>query len=478
MKRNGYVCACGKCSLTHTTLFGTALVKSFCEEAMTVGETARGCNRLAIDAEEDAVLLRDGGLEERVHDSSEDVVVAAFFLLGIGVLLPWNAFLSAIDYYTVLFPNISIAQYITNAYTFPFMIVGTLAAVSPALSEHRRSIIFFGLAVLIVLPAMLPVVSARDESIVNSSEAFVSKELWFTVFTSAVVGGVNAVLQSVLFGTVTSLPGGKCTTAFSAGGGVASMFIAALRILCRVLMDGDEQGSLGALRSGFQVFFITCSGLCAACIVVFLWLDRYSTYYRYHISSRDAAQQGARKTFAEVLADAKSTLADISRPAWCVLVSFVVTLALFPGILVQMPTPMRAAASPTLRTWYPLIVVSLFAIGDTVGRGGVREEVAVRYPKFMQLLTIARVAMVPVYLLQWTGILPIYWVIMMVMVTILGVGNGVIVTLAFLSVPSLTAAERREIGGRLMFVMLICGISLGNIASWILETLLRRSTEF
>lgn len=448
---------------------------------MTVGQNGSQYSRIAGDPEEEAGIPRTSGFspEHAFHDSSEEMVIAAFFLLGIGVLLPWNAFLSAIDYYSVLFPNISIAQYITNAYTFPFMVMGTLAALSPDLSKHRRSIVFYSFVVLTILPAILPALSARDAAIVNSSEALVSKELWITVVSSAVIGGVSAVLQSVLFGTVTLLPGGRCTIAFTAGGGVASVLICALRIFCRLLMDGEAHGSLQALRSGFEVFFVTCAGLCGACMIVFLWLDRRSSYYREHISSPDVPQLDASsKTFKEILADARLTLGDIARPASCALISFMVTLGLFPGILVQVPTSLRATVSPTMGSWYPLIVVSLFAIGDTVGRGGLTEGMAIRSPTFLPLLTGARVLCVPIYLLQWVGILPIYWIVVMVLVVILGVGNGVIVTLAFLSVPSLTSPERQEVAGRLMFVMLICGMSLGNIAGWVLETALRYTTEF
>lgn len=61
-QRCGYVCASGSLS-SPAYVLGTATVKSFCEEAMTVDETAREYNRLATDAEE-AAVLRDGDLEE------------------------------------------------------------------------------------------------------------------------------------------------------------------------------------------------------------------------------------------------------------------------------------------------------------------------------------------------------------------------------------------------------------------------------
>lgn len=448
---------------------------------MTVGPSGNPYTRITSDVEGEAGNLRTSSLSssEAGNGSSERIVVAAFFLLGIGVLLPWNALLAAIDYYAMLFPNLSVVQYITNAYTFPFMVMGTLAALFPNLSRHRRSIVSYSFVVLTISTAVLPTLSSRDDSILNSAEALISKELWLTVTVSAILGGVGAVLQSVLFGTVTILPGGKCTVAFTAGGGLASVFICTLRIICRLVLDRKDSGSLQALLSGFQVFLLTCAGLCAACVIVFLWLDRHSPYYREHVSSADVPQvDDSSKTFLEILGDARVTLREIARPAFCALTSFTVTLGLFPGILVQIPTPLRVTVSPTLSSWYPLIVVSLFAIGDTVGRGGLTERVAVRFPSILPTLTVLRVICVPVYLLQWIGIVPIYWIVVMVMVVMLGVGNGLIVTLAFLSVPSLAAAERREVAGRLMFVMLICGMSVGNMVGWALEAMLRSTTAF
>lgn len=409
--------------------------------------------------------------------SSETGAVASFFILGIGVLLPWNSLLSAIDYYSALFPQISVAQYLTNAYSLAFMIFGVLAALYPNLTTYRRSISLYGFLALTILPALLPILSARDEAISSSTEALMSKELWFTVIIAGLLGAVGAVLQSVLFGTVTLLPGGRCTTAFTAGGGVASLLLCGLRILSRLLLDSDTSSPLKGLKTGFCTFFITCSALCGTCMMLFLCLDRRSSFYKEHVSSADTLhEQSVSKSFQDNLRDTRWILGEISKPAWCAFISFVVTLGLFPGIMVQIPVSLRATVSSTLSSWYPLVVVSLFAVGDTVGRAGLTEQIALRFPNLLPFLTVGRVVCVPFYLTQWVGLLPIYWVVVMVGVVFLGIGNGVVITLAFLWVPSLTTLENREVAGRLMFVMLISGMWCGNALGWLLETLLRHTT--
>ncbi|CDF34957.1 unnamed protein product [Chondrus crispus] len=359
------------------------------------------------------------------------------------------------------------------------MLSGVLAALYRNLTRHRRPVSLYGFLALTVLPALLPVLSARDKAIVTSAEALVSKELWYTVLVAGLLGAIGAVLQSVLYGTVTLLPGGKCTTAFTAGGGVASLLLCALRIFSRLLLDGDTADSLLALKPGFSAFFITCSALCGTCVIVFLCLDRQNSFYKEHVSPADARQEVMiSKSFRENLRGTRLILEEISRPAWCAFISFVITLALFPGIMVQIPVPLRATVTSTLSSWYPLLVVSLFAVGDTVGRAGLTEQIALRFPTLLPLLTLARVICVPLYLAQWIGLIPVNWIIVMTGVVLLGVGNGVIITLAFLWVPSLTSLENREVAGRLMFVMLICGMSCGNALGWLVETMLRRTTGF
>lgn len=411
------------------------------------------------------------------QESPPQAVVWAFFFLGVGILLPWNVLLSTIDFYSVLFPNISIAQFITNANTFPFMVAGIVLAVSSGLSKHRRSLIFFGFVSLTFLTALLPMLSARDAPFETAANALVSTALWFTVFTSAVIGAVTAIVESLLFGILGLFPGGTCTAAFSTGMGVASILISGLRILLRLVMDGgDSQGSLTALQPGFKFFLLTCSVLCGFCAAVFLGLDQYSAYYANYVPSAYVAEEP--RTFAQVLRDAKDTLGLIAQPAVCALLSFVITLSLFPGIMVQIPVPLREGVSATMKSWYPLIVVAFFAVGDTIGRGFPTERLTKEYPNALPILLAARIAFVPTYLAQWMGTLPMNWFLIMLMVLSLGIANGLVATWAFLMIPERTPVDRREMAGRLMFVMLISGMSIGNVLGWGLEAALRCASEF
>lgn len=431
-------------------------------------------NDFSTAQENEADMARHTPLEEEPPGP----VVAAFFFLGMGILLPWNALLSVIDFYSMVFPNISIAQYITNAYSFPFMVTGILLALSTGLLRYRRTAIFVGYGTLTILPALLPIFSTRETPVGTAEEALASKELWLIVFTAAVIGASCAMLQSILFGTLTLFPGGKCVSAFSTGSGVASVFVSVLRILLRILMDGDSKGSPKALKPGFVVFFLTCSVLCCFCIGVFRWLDKYSSYYATYVPSNCDTEGEDEETGIEILRRAWEVMHHIAKPAVGVFLSFAITLSLFPGIVVQVPSSLRGVVSATHKSWYPLVVVTLFAVGDTIGRGFPTERMVIRYAKALPIFSVVRVALVPVYWMQWVGVLPVNWILVMSMVVALGIANGIVATWAFLSIPSLTPLDSREMAGRLMFVMLISGISIGNILGWIVEAGLHSTANF
>jgi equilibrative nucleoside transporter 1/2/3 len=71
--------------------------------------------------------------------SHETQAWACYFLLGCGFLAPWNAFITAVDYFAAVFPGRHIDRLFTVAYLPPCLISLVLFTVySPPSSLHAR----------------------------------------------------------------------------------------------------------------------------------------------------------------------------------------------------------------------------------------------------------------------------------------------------------------------------------------------------
>lgn len=379
-------------------------------------------------------------------------LVVAFFLLGVGVLLPWNAVLSALDFFAAAHPDENAPQFLTNAYTFPFMLSGVILIFTP--THHRAVAVFSSFFLLTLVSASIPLI---PESVI-----------WPAVVATGVMGCVGGLAQSTLYGIVNLFPEGSVTTAFNSGGGIASVLIVAIRIASRLLLD-DQSGSVDSLRLGFRVFFLVCTALCSTCLVVFFWMRRHSSEYSEYV-----------QTSADIAIDvstARDTFHDIHVPAYCLLACFTTTMILFPGIIGRPPLPHRDL-SPEFSSWYPLLVVALFSVGDALGRGCWSSSVTSKYPHALRSLTILRFATIPIYVLFWSGLLPSFVIFTFFLVLAHGFMNGFLMNIAFLTAPKCTPEERREMAGRLMFVMLISGLFLGSSSGWALDTVLHKITGF
>lgn len=404
------------------------------------------------------------------HNSlSNNSTILAFFILGLGTLLPWSAFLATLDFYTILLPSISITQFITNCYTVPFMIFGIWIAITSSPPPRRLSI-GGGFLIVTILSFLLPSTVRTTQSI---QDPFISPVFWLTIISAVLIGMSNAIIQSTLFATLTLFPDARCTTAFSGGAGVAAILISILRILCRLVLDSSESTSIEGLHDGFEVFFYTCTLLCATCLVAYAWLELGCFEYKLRITEGDAVNEKGEGGMSSLY----QTVAEMKWPGIAVFLSMAITLASFPGLTVQIPINLRNVVSDRLASWFPLIVITIMAVGDTIGRSAVGERTMRRWKEWLSWLLFGRVVSLPLIIGVW-GFGIASWDGAWLLLLISGVMNGAIITLCFLSVNKVVAEERRELAGRLMFVGLIVGMASGTMLGWILENILKCVTEF
>lgn len=354
--------------------------------------------------------------------------------------------LSSLDYYAALHKTSPFAQYITNSYTAPLMVSGLLI-LTGIISIHITLTMNITFALLALITAVIPWVT-------NSSYA--------TLCATAALGLLVGLQQSVMYGLVNYFPTGTVVTAYNSGAGAASVLLVALRILTRLAAHTDatdETSTAESLLAGVRIFFAVCTCVCISCLIVFNKLSRTPEYQ--HVPRYSDIQLSA----------VPEILRDIASPALCLLFCFVGTMMLFPGLFTRVPLGMRDTG---LDSWFPLIVVALFAVGDTAGRCFLSREVVQTFPSALISLSLIRFGILFLHLLQWIGSLPINKLSMYGAVFFHGYGNGFLMNMSFVNVPQKTSEAKLEAAGKLMFAVMIIGIFSGSAIGWMLEVFLRR----
>lgn len=418
----------------------------------------------------------------------------AFFILGIGSLLPYNALLSVLDFYNLKFPSDPIAHYITNAYSFPFMASGALLTVYPPPSNLRTPLILLSYFLMTLISLLYPLLS-RFHS------------LAVPLVLTALLGAINALDQSVLFGILALLLGNhpSCTTAYTAGGAAASILLVSLRIGTRLVLDIDPgQGhhqtiTPESLRPGFILFFIVCTLLCAYCTVVVIWMYTKSEVYagQVLVAETDGVDSGDISTSPLNSDTTSNETSNTTTPLlnftenmrhlffklrldiFSMFFCFVLTLMLFPGITTELPVTLRLNASSKTSSWFPLVIVAAFALGDLLGRISWSGTYATFYPNSLPYSSLARALFIPVVVILWCRTKGTSVLVAAATVFAIGMTNGFVMNAGFLIAPRrLNTSSEKEAAGRLMFLANNWGLFAGSSCGAILQLVLSHYTSF
>ena len=144
-----------------------------------------------------------------------------FFTLGAGFLLPWNAFITAVDYFAFLYPGAPVDRVFSVAYMLscllPLLLIVLCFPKSSAPARISSGLALFTLALLIV-PAMDAVYVKGRPGLYGAFDVTVGATVLCGVADALVQGGVigfagelpERYMQAVVAGTaasgVTSLP--------------------------------------------------------------------------------------------------------------------------------------------------------------------------------------------------------------------------------------------------------------------------------
>ncbi|KAM6158120.1 equilibrative nucleoside transporter 2 [Rhynchocyon petersi] len=453
---------------------------------------------------------------------SYHLVGISFFILGLGTLLPWNFFITAIPYFQMRLAgtNSTVGTLATNhtgpADPFNFNNwVGLLSQLPLLLFTLINSFLYLCIPEKVrILGSLLAILlffalTAALVKVDLSPEPFFSitmASIWF-------INSFGAILQGSLFGLIGTMPS-TYSTLFLSGQGLAGIF-AALAMLLSMASGVDAQ------TSALGYFITPCVGILMS-ITCYLSLPHLE-FARYHLSKKPSqAQKHELETKAELLqADEKNGIPNSSQNAvlvmdldlekepeeppkseepsllvvlqkiWfmglCLVLVFTVTLSVFPAITAMV------TSSTSSRKWSqffnPICCFLLFNIMDWLGRSltsyflwGLRSRQPLPQPdegsRLLLLLVSLRFLFVPLFMLCHVpkrSRLPIlfpqdaYFITFMLL---FAVSNGYLVSLTMCLAPRQVLPHEREVAGALMTFFLALGLSCGASLSFLFKALL------
>ena len=419
----------------------------------------------------------DVNLDLDIPEDKGNVCYWAYFSLGTGVLFPWNAFITAVDYFQDLYPKQHVDRVFGVTYMFPnLLVLGVLLLHPLGLSTSHR--IYVGFFLYLFCLFSVPLI---DAVLIGDTG---SEGTWtFTVAAVALAGVADGIAQGSVFGSVTMLPS-SYTQAVVSGTSVSGLVISVLRVLTKALISQDEKG----LRTSTFIYFGAAGAFCLFCIAIQCILPKLPFYRHFndqHHLKGSSSNEGGHGDFAKGshLSDAEtnggdlhivestSSIGSLFVQTWSMGLSlffaYAVTLSIFPGFLAE------DVESEALGDWYPILLITFFNLMDFLGKTcPILDSFRFHNPVKLFAISLLRCAFYPLYLLATSGpallkgepLGPIY---VSIITGALGFSNGWLTSNCLIEAPLRVVAQDAEKTEMLMVWFLLLGLLVGALLGWI-----------
>lgn len=411
--------------------------------------------------------------------------------LAVGVLMPWNTFISSFDYFDTRDLGGNVEFYISCAFNYASVVTGAFA-IKYANDWPVTTRIVVSYTVALVVLAFTPMLSLFDLSR--------DMELWLTLGAVFVTGVCTGVVFGTVLGFASLFPPTYVTAAMS-GIGLSGIVAAGLRIITKASLPNTKSG----LQESTFIYFGLAGAVLALCVVLYFFMLRHP-FVKYHIVAQSSpevsgehaggAGSGATDVVEEVLpahappvvitpetgtdqlgvyedgifkAKRKVSVVSVFSKLWKeglgVYLVFVVTLSMFPGVTSQIKPK-----NPDFlgNGWYQVMLTSTFMVFDFIGRTSPR-FFTLFSPRTLLIPILLRLVFVPIFLLSAGTFSDPYFTSWegypFVFMAVFAITNGYCGTLAMGFGPDELDPWEKENGGIQMSFFLNFGVVSGvNIA--------------
>ncbi|KAM6562191.1 hypothetical protein CsatB_022189 [Cannabis sativa] len=377
-----------------------------------------------------------------------------YFILGLGYLFPWNAFITAVDYFSFIYPDISVDRIIAVVY----MMVGLVSLILIILYSLKSDVylrINLGLGLFIVSLLVVPITDA----VYIKGRVGLYGGFYVTVAAVVLASISDALVQGGTIGSAGEMPERymQAVVAGTAGSGVLVSF---LRIFTKAVFPQDAVG----LRKSANLYFAVSVVVMVICIVLYNVALRLPVMKYYRELKIQAMNEEEEEKGPLTGAVWRSTLWEIvCRIKWYglgIILIYIVTLAIFPGYITE------DVHSALLKDWYSIVLITGYNIFDLVGKC-LTPLYLLQNTKVAVGGTVVRLLFFPLFYGCIHG--PKFFrteIPVTLLTCLLGLTNGYLTSVLMILAPKVVPLQHSETAGIVSVLFLVFGMAAGSVVSW------------
>ncbi|XP_043698903.1 equilibrative nucleotide transporter 8-like [Telopea speciosissima] len=391
------------------------------------------------------------------------------FVLGAANLLPWNALITAVDYFGYLYPDEHVNKVFAVAYmgsSLPVLVL-FLSWGSWNKKSSFRLRMNLGLSMFILSVMTPPLIDWTSHS--SGPQKRLHGAYTVTVAAVAVCGLADGLIGGSLIGSAGKLPKRYMQAVF-AGTASSGVLVSIMRIITKASLPQTPEG----LRLSAHLYFVVSTLIVMGCIVCCNILDRLPVMQKYQckitmaprtlISGFSDNPQSSMRMLFEVDEPEQPKFWDVMRkirwPAFGILMIYTVTLSIFPGYIAE------DVHSKVLRDWYQILLITMYNVSDLAGKS----LTAVYVPKTIAKTTWASIFRLLFYPLFTACLHGPKWfrteVPVVFLTTMLGLSNGYLTSVFMILAPKSVLVAEAETASIVMALFLAFGLVIGSILGW------------
>ncbi|KAG0801993.1 hypothetical protein G6F57_004406 [Rhizopus arrhizus] len=427
----------------------------------------------SVEDEASTRLLGDRSLDQWKQEPI-DKYNLIYFVYGVAMLLPWNVFITASEFFAKRFAGTIYEERFQN-YFSTYSTLTNLLTFILVLWLQSKSLFKMNSFIPIVINTIVFGTMAITVEIDFQGEDY----FWFVLFFMVLTGGTTSFFQNAVFSEASRLPPVYVQAVLS-GQGIAGVVVAVSSILSALAGSSDSApDDTSIARSAFLYFLsallITLTALVGRVLVTQL------PFYNYHIHSGYEDNESGEQDGVE---NEPVTVIDVVRKSYGLIFSvayvFVITLILFPSLTALIKSVHRSNNSG--RFFDDDIFVAfhflLFNVGDWVGRVmPLSERFQVFRVKSLVSMSLLRTIFVPLFLVCNVVVssernLPVLVrndFVYFLIVWIFAVSNGWIGSLCMMAAPqqkAIKSGKEKSMVGSVMSFSLVLGLAIGGLLSF------------
>ncbi|VEN49147.1 unnamed protein product [Callosobruchus maculatus] len=394
------------------------------------------------------------------------LVYLTFLLHGIGVLMPWNMFITAMDYFIgyklsedyigFTFPYLpNFMQYLTFASQVPNVLFNWMN-IFVQIGGSMTTRVVWSITAGVILFILTVVLAMIDTS--SSAYAF----FWITMITVVLMNMANGIYQNTIYGMAAKLPP-QYTGAVVLGNNISGTFAAIVSLISSLTTDN--------IRMAAIYYFITALFVLLVCFDTYfaLPLNRFYRHFELKAKKQEQTAESGVKERPPYWFIFKKSFPQLAN----VFLMFFVTLACFPAMNADVQPV--SEDFPIQKYFTSITCFITFNLMSMVG--SLLPSLFIwPPPKWLWIPVVIRLAYIPFFLLcnyqvkSVDRVLPVlikndwvYWIISSTM----GLTNGYFSSLAMMYTPRQVEDRHAPMAGMFAAAALITGIFVGILFSFL-----------